>query len=250
MDNIDDIISLQSPYKRNSLMQKIHYTIDRKLSTLSSFEENVQDYVRLLKGNKTYVEEKLKSDPYYFLNKSKLHKPKYMLIGCCDARVPPNEITMTDPGEIFIHRNVANQVLCSDLNCMSTIQYAIEHLNVEHIIVMGHTKCGGIRAAINCEPLGLIDQWLQHIRETAVKYRSELDYITDELEFENKLIELNVREQALNIYKISFVQKAIKDGRKVQVHGWICDIETGMIKELTLSNSDWEDIESYFKYDF
>jgi carbonic anhydrase len=132
---------------------------------------------------------------------------------------------------------------------MSTLQYAIEHLKVDHVIVMGHTKCGGIKAAIACESLGLIDQWLQHIREVAVKHRKELDNISDEKEFEQKLTELNVREQALNVYKLSWVQKAMIE-RKVQIHGWICDIETGLIKELALSNDDWDEIESYFKYDF
>ncbi len=114
---------------------------------------------------------------------------------------------------------------------------------------MGHTKCGGIKAAIACEPLGLIDQWLQHIREVAVKHRKELDCINDEKEFEHKLTELNVREQALNLHKLTWVQKAMME-RRVQIHGWICDIETGLIKELALSRDDWDEIEGYFKYDF
>ena len=221
----------------------------RKSSKFLLEDLAVPDYVRLLNGNKDYVKEKTKEDPDYFLKKSLTQTPKYFLIGCSDSRVPPNELTKTEPGEIFIHRNVANQVLCSDLNCMSTLQYAIEYLKVDHIIVMGHTMCGGIKAAIACEPLGLIDQWLQHIREVAVKHKKDLDKITDEKEFELKLTELNVREQALNLYKLTWVQKAMLE-RKVQIHGWVCDIETGIIKELVLSRDEWDEIESYFKYDF
>lgn len=195
------------------------------------------------------MKEKTEEDPDFFLKRSKTQKPKYFLIGCADSRVPPNELTRTEPGEIFIHRNVANQVMCSDLNCMTTLQYAVEHLEVEHIIVMGHTKCGGIKAAIGSESLGLIDHWLQNIREVAVKHKKELDQIKDEEEFLVKLTELSVKEQALNLHKISWVQKAIIE-RSLQVHGWLCDIETGLIKELTLSSNDWDDIERYFKYEF
>ncbi len=219
-------------------------------NSLENSEEYKSTYLRLLEGNKAYVEEKTQDNPEYFRELAKTQKPKYLLIGCSDSRVPPNELTKTDPGEIFIHRNIANQVLTSDLNCMSVIQFAVEHLKVEHIIVMGHTKCGGVIAANKNHHLGLIDQWLNNIRDVAHNYKEELSKIEDKDEFIKSLTELNVKHQALNVCKTSFVQNAWNKGVNLHVHGWICDIETGLIKDLTVTNQDWENIRNIYSYKF
>lgn len=209
-----------------------------------------KSYARLINGNREYVKNKTSEDDNFFKSRAESQKPKYLLIGCADSRVPPNELTGTEPGEIFIHRNVANLVISSDLNCMSTIQYAVQYLKVEHIIVMGHTKCGGVMACTQSNNLGMIDQWIQHIRDIAVAHKSELENIKDEKEFVNKLIEINVREQALNVCKNQFVQKAWAEGRDLRVHGWLCDIETGLINDLDIANNDWNKIKSFYKYNF
>jgi carbonic anhydrase len=221
-----------------------------KQKPIDTLEKEYQEYKNLLISNKKYVEEKTILDKDYFKRRAKTQTPRYMLIGCSDSRVPPNELTKTEPGEIFIHRNVANQVISSDINCMSTIQFAVEYLKVEHVIVMGHSKCGGIIAAIRYKHLGLIDQWLQHIRDVAVTNRAILEGISDENEFFQKLTEINTLEQAVNVCKTPYVQKAWDEGRKLQVHGWVYDIETGYIKDLEIGNKEWKNIEKYFKYEF
>lgn len=219
-------------------------------SNIEHSQEYQSAYSRLLEGNKQYVSEKTHNNPNYFKELSKTQTPKYLLIGCSDSRVPPNELTKTDPGEIFIHRNIANQVLVSDLNCMSVIQFAVEVLKVEHVIVMGHTKCGGVIAANKNQHLGLIDQWLNNIRDVANLYRDDLSKAENPDEFIKSLTELNVKHQALNVCKTSFVQNAWKRGANLHVHGWICDIESGLIKDLTVTNEDWEKIKHTYSYKF
>lgn len=240
--------SMSSKFTLRDLLRKGKDT-DHSHTCKIDYDVN-KPQTRLLELNKQYVEEKTKTDPNYFKTRALTQQPKYLLIGCADSRVPPNEMTKTEPGEIFIHRNVANLVISSDLNCMSTIQYAVEYLKVEHVIVMGHTKCGGILAASKCDHLGLINQWLQHIRDIATIHREQLDHLTDENEFLNKLTELNIRHQALNVCKTPFVQKAWADGRDLKVHAWLCDIETGHIKDLDVVNSDWKLVENYYKIKF
>jgi carbonic anhydrase len=210
-----------------------------------------QDYLKLLENNKKYVDSKLAEDPLYFKKRAAVQKPKYMIIGCADSRVPPNEMTNTSPGEIFIHRNVANLVVSSDVNCMSTVQFAIEGLGVEHIIVLGHTKCGGVKASVECNHIGLIDQWLQHIRDVAVNNRAELEKYPNKEDFIERLAELNAKQQALNLCKTPFVQRAWEQGKKLQVHAWICNIETGILKDLDLKVSEeWTKISRYYKFNF
>jgi carbonic anhydrase len=216
-----------------------------------SIKENYHhSYNRLLKGNRHFVREKLKENPNFFLETSKKQNPKYLLIGCSDSRVSPNEMTKTDPGEIFIHRNIGNQVIFSDLNCMSVLQYAVEHLKVEHIIVMGHTKCGGILASHNKNFKGLIENWLQNIKDIALINKKELDCCSSEEEFLKKLTELNVKTQALNVCKTPFVQKAWAEGRDLHIHGWLMDIETGLIKDLGITNQDWNKIRHIYDFKF
>lgn len=209
-----------------------------------------EDYNRLIAGNREYVKEKTEEDANYFKNRAKTQTPKYLMIGCSDSRVPPNELTKTEPGEIFIHRNIANQVISSDLNCMSVIQYAVEYLKVEHVIVMGHTKCGGVIAANAKGNLGLIDQWLENIKTVALLKKDELAKCTNQEEFIKKLTELNVKVQALNVCKTPFVQKAWKEGRKLHVHAWLTDIETGLITDLSVDNKDWNEIKHIYNIRF
>lgn len=225
----------------------VYKNTSQSTTTKSSFRKA---YNRLLEGNKEYVKQKMMQDPEYFNELGKSQKPKYLLIGCSDSRVPPNEMTKTDPGEIFIHRNIANQVIFSDLNCMSVIQYAVEHLKVEHIIVMGHTKCGGVISSNNKKFKGLIENWLQNIKDIALTYKKELDECQDEEEFIRKLTILNVRTQALNVCKTPFVQKAWSEGRFLHIHAWLMDIDTGLIHDLNITNNDWNEIRHIYDFIF
>lgn len=213
-------------------------------------EEYKKSYLRLLEGNVKFVNEKKKTDPNYFKKLSAVHKPKYFLIGCSDSRVPPNELTNTEPGEIFIHRNIANQVKSCDFGCMSALKYVVEFLKVEHIIVMGHTNCGGIIAANQNKSLGVIDYWLQSIRDVALSHKVELSRIKEEKDFVLKLTEFNVKQQTLNVCKSSILQRAWSQGRVIRVSGWLCDIETGLIRDLDVEQQEWENIKDIYGYDF
>ena len=248
-DNLFNIITNQNTCKHHLTEEKIRMGISS--SEGMKINPNYEDtYMRLIEGNREYVEEKTKVNATYFKDLSLTQTPKYLLIGCSDSRVPPNEMTKTEPGEIFIHRNIANQVIFSDINCMSVIQYAVDYLKVEHIIVMGHTKCGGIIAANNKMFKGLIESWLQNIKDVALQNKAELDKYTDEDEFIKKLTELNVKAQALNVCKSPYVQKAWAEGRDLHVHGWLCDIETGLIKDLAVTNKDWNEIKNIYNFKF
>lgn len=207
-------------------------------------------YSRLLEGNKKYVMEKTMLNPNYFKERAGKQTPKYLLIGCSDSRVPPNEMTNTEPGEVFIHRNIANQVIFSDLNCMSVLQYAVEHLKVEHVIVMGHTKCGGIIASKDKNYKGLIENWLQNIKDVAHLYKVDLDNCKNEEEYFKKLTILNVKSQVLNVCKTPYVQRAWAQNQNLHVHGWLIDIETGLIKDLGVTNKEWNQIKNCYEFDF
>lgn len=248
-DTSKDIFGSLKSLKSGNSNNEINMGIRLNSDTPSS-NENYQRYMKLITGNKEYVAEKMKENPDYFRNLAKTQTPKYLLIGCSDSRVPPNEITKTNPGEIFIHRNIANQVNHSDLNCMSVIQYAVENLGINHIIVMGHTHCGGIKAANEKKYLGLIQQWLTPIKDMAIQNKDELLNQTDKVDFIERLTEINVKMQCLNVCKTPFVQKAWKEGRDIHVSGWLMDIETGLIKDLTITNKEWNDIKSVYDYNF
>lgn len=207
-------------------------------------------YNRLIEGNRKYVLEKTMNNPNFFKDRAKTQTPKYLLIGCSDSRVPPNEMTMTEPGEMFIHRNIANQVIYSDLNCMSVLQFGIEHLKVEHIIVLGHTKCGGIIASKNKKYKGLIENWLQNIRDVAFMNKEELDKCKTEEEYFKKLTILNVRAQVLNVCKTPYVQKAWSENHNLHIHGWMIDIDTGLINDLGVTNKEWNKIKDCYEFDF
>jgi carbonic anhydrase len=188
----------------------------------------------LFENNRKWAEKIKKSDPDFFARLSRQQKPEYLWIGCSDSRVSSNQIVDLMPGEIFVHRNIANVVSHTDLNCLSVIQYAVEVLKIKHIIVCGHYGCGGIKAALGKKAIGLIDTWLQHIKDVYRYHQEKLDAIADETEKLNRLCELNVIEQVANVSSTSIVQKAWESGQELSVHGWIYSIEDGIINDLNV----------------
>lgn len=189
-------------------------------------------YERLLLENKAWAAEKLQDDPEFFSRLSHLQTPEFLWIGCSDSRVPANEITGTQPGEIFVHRNIANMVVHTDLNLLSVLQYAVEVLHVKHIIVCGHYGCGGVKAALTQHNFGIINKWLRNIKDVYRIHRDEVDSLKTNDERVDKLIELNVQEQVMNLAKTSIVQKAWKNQHYPHLHGWVYSIENGIIKSI------------------
>eukprot|EP01116_Phalansterium_solitarium_P002824 TRINITY_DN1310_c0_g2_i1.p1 TRINITY_DN1310_c0_g2~~TRINITY_DN1310_c0_g2_i1.p1 ORF type:complete len:293 (-),score=63.89 TRINITY_DN1310_c0_g2_i1:144-1022(-) len=203
----------------------------KESSEFSLVHSKNEMYNALLTNNKDWVRTKLSSDPSYFKNLAKGQQPNFLLIGCSDSRVPPDQLTKTQPGEMFIHRNVANLVLPSDTNCMSVLQYAVEVLGVKHVIVMGHYGCGGVAAAMSRTSFGLIDKWLSNIKDIYRLYKNEVDALPRDQQVA-RMVELNVQEQCINLHKTNIMQQAWKKGREVSIHGWVCNIETGLIHDL------------------
>ena len=191
----------------------------------------MKSYEILLQDNKAWAEAKLKNDPDYFNRLLHVQTPEFLWIGCSDSRVPANEITGTQPGEIFVHRNVANLVINTDVNLLSVLDFAVNHLKVKHVIVCGHYGCGGIRAAItNHDFKQVLNMWLRNIKDVYRIYRKELDGINDAEEKENRLTELNVQEQVFNLAKTSIIQKAWKAEQRPDLHGWVYGLKDGLIK--------------------
>lgn len=209
----------------------------------------MKEYKKLLLSNKAWASERLKLDEHYFDTLSKDQNPLFLWIGCADSRVPAEEITHADPGEIFVHRNVANMVVHTDMNLLSVLQYAVEVLKIKHIIVCGHYNCGGVKAAMTNKDFGLINKWLRNIKEVYQKHYDELQAIENEQSRFNTLVELNVKEQIQNLAKTSIVQKAWKNSQLPHLHGWVFDIHQGKIKEVVnISAGEWEN--PVFKYEF
>ena len=192
----------------------------------------MKSYERLLEENKGWAERKVKEDPEFFSRLVNVQTPEFLWIGCSDSRVPPNEITQTNPGEIFIHRNIANMVVHTDLNMLSVLEYAVNVLKVKHIIVCGHYGCGGVKAAMTRKSIGLINKWLRNIKDVYRFHREEVDAIDSEDGRTNRLIELNVQEQVMNLAKTSIVQKAWKERQAPHLHGWVYDLHDGVIKNI------------------
>jgi carbonic anhydrase len=205
-------------------------------------------YNRLLDGNKKWASEKLKQDPNYFKDLSLGQNPEYLWIGCSDSRVPANEITGTKAGEIFVHRNIANVVVHTDMNLLSVLYFAVEVLRVKHVIVCGHYGCGGVIAAMDNKDNGFVNNWLRNIKEVYEKYSVELNAISDLKQRENRLVELNVIEQVHNLAKTKIVQQAWKR-RELQVHGWVYGFDNGLIKDLKVMVDEISDLEPIFRYD-
>ncbi len=192
----------------------------------------MKSYERLLLENKAWASEAIKDDPEFFERLAHVQTPEFLWVGCSDSRVPPNEITGTRPGEIFIHRNIANMVVHTDLNLLSVLEYAVNHLKVKHIIVCGHYNCGGVKAAMTHHNFGIINKWIRNIKDVYRIHRQEIDALPSEEERTNRLIEFNVIEQVNNLAKTSIVQKAWKDDNRPYLHGWVYGLTDGIIKPI------------------
>jgi carbonic anhydrase len=199
----------------------------------------------LLANNRAWAANITAQDPDFFEILSKQQAPQYLWIGCSDSRVPANQIIGVSPGELFVHRNVANVVVHTDLNCLSVMQYAVDVLEVKHLIVCGHYGCGGVQAALNNSRLGLIDNWLRHVQDVRQKHLALLAGI-DATERSNKLCELNVIEQVVNVCQTTIVQNAWERGQELAVHGWIYGLSNGLIRDLNVSTSRQDELASSY----
>ncbi|ATL49841.1 carbonic anhydrase [Chitinophaga caeni] len=187
------------------------------------------DFEQLLKNNKLWAGDRVQQDPEYFKRLSLLQSPKFLWIGCSDSRVPANEITNTEPGEIFVHRNIANMVVHTDLNLLTVMAYAVDHLKVEHVLVVGHYGCGGVKAAMTNQDFGILNRWLNNIKDVYRFHRNELDAIKDEEAKTDRLVELNVKEQVMNLAKTEIIQTAWKKENRPHLHGWVYGLKDGLI---------------------
>lgn len=189
------------------------------------------DIDQIFENNRQWISEKLELDEHYFKNLSKGQNPDILYIGCSDSRVTAEELMGAQPGDVFVHRNIANMVPNTDLSAMSVIDYAVTHLEVGHVVVCGHYYCGGVKAAMEPDDLGPLNPWLRNIRDVYRLHKEELDKMEDEKERYKRLVELNVQEQCINVLKIADVQKAYNEG-SIQVHGWVFDIHSGKLIDL------------------
>jgi carbonic anhydrase len=203
-------------------------------------------YEKLFEGNKIWAEEMLKTDPQFFEKRSKEQRPPVLWIGCSDSRVPANEITRTLPGDIFVHRNVANLVVHTDLSMLSVLDFAVNNLEVTDVIVCGHYGCGGVLAALSNKPLGLVDNWLRNIKDIYRLHQRELDAIKNKEKRADRLVELNVIEQVFNLTKTSIIQQAWMKGKKLAVHGVIYDLKTGILTDIETTMSDQSELPKYY----
>ncbi|MBK0380792.1 carbonate dehydratase [Mucilaginibacter segetis] len=207
------------------------------------------NYQSLLAGNKQFVADALNEDPEFFNTLANGQKPPVLWIGCADSRVPANQITNTQPGEIFVHRNIANMVIHTDMNMLSVLDYAVNVLQVKHVIVVGHYGCGGVIASMSNQQFGLIDNWLRHIKDVYRLHAAELDAIDNEHGRVNRLVELNIMENVNNLCKTSIVQNAWEKGQELSVHGWVYDVGTGIINDLKVSTDNNSEMDDVFKFD-
>jgi carbonic anhydrase len=209
----------------------------------------LKDINKLLLDNKAWAYEKNSVNPKYFIEMAKEQTPKYLWIGCADSRVPPNEVTGSSPGELFVARNVANLVIHTDMNLMSVVEYAVTYLKVRHIIICGHYGCGGVKAAMSPTSFGMINKWIRNIKDTYQLHHLELDKIENENDRFDRLVELNIYEQARNLTHTSIIQKAWHEKRDLFIHGWVYEMKTGHLKELITIDSKF-DIEAIYRYKF
>jgi carbonic anhydrase len=207
-------------------------------------------YHQLLENNKDWVAEKLAINPHYFEKLAAGQKPPVLWIGCSDSRVPANEIIGAEPGEVFVHRNIANMVVHSDMNMLSVLDYAVNALKVRHVIVCGHYGCGGIKAAMGNSSIGIIDNWIRHIKDVYRFHHEELDAIEDERERFNRFVEVNVIEQVMDLAKTSIVQNAWNDGQKLHLHGWVYGLDSGYVTDLGVNFSCDKDLDDVYQLKF
>lgn len=207
-------------------------------------------FEKLLLENKAWAREKVEGDPMYFKRLAALQTPEFLWIGCSDSRVPANEITGTEPGEIFVHRNIANLVVNTDVNLLAVLDYAVNHLKVKHVIVCGHYGCGGVKAAMtNNDFKAVLNMWLRNIKDVYRIHRAELDTIADADKRADKLVELNVQEQLINLAKTSIIQRAWKNENRPILHGWVYGLANGIIKPILDIGPDSPLLEKIYKYD-
>ena len=207
-------------------------------------------YKKILDNNKVWVEESLASDPNYFQDLAKGQTPPLLWIGCSDSRVPANEIIGAKPGEVFVHRNIANMVVHSDMNMLSVLDYAVNVLKVKHILVCGHYGCGGVKAAMSNDSIGIIDNWIRHIKDVYRFHQKTLDDITDDVERFNKFVELNVIEQVYDLSKTSIVQNAWRNGQELTVHGWVYGLNSGFVTDLNVNISSNNELDEVYQLKF
>jgi carbonic anhydrase len=207
-------------------------------------------YKKILDNNKEWVEATLADDPNYFTDLAKGQTPPLLWIGCSDSRVPANEIIGAKPGEVFVHRNIANMVVHSDMNMLSVLDYAVNVLKVKHVLVCGHYGCGGIKAAMGNDSVGIIDNWIRHIKDVYRLHKAELDAIEDETERFNRFVELNVIEQVCDLAKTSIVQSAWKSGQELSLHGWAYGLNSGFVTDLNVNFSSDKDLDDVYQLKF
>lgn len=199
-----------------------------------TIENQMELYNQLLANNKKWVQDRIDEDPEFFQKLANGQKPAILWIGCADSRVPANEITGTKPGEVFVHRNIANMVIHTDMNMLSVLDYAVSILKVRHVIVCGHYGCGGVLAAMDNNQYGFVDNWVRHIKDVYRFYKDELDAIPDMKTRANRFVELNVMEQVHDLAKTSIIQNAWKLGEIPYLHGWVYDVANGLINDLLM----------------
>lgn len=205
------------------------------------------NFDKIFQNNEQWIAEKLAENPNYFSNLSKGQQPEFLYIGCSDSRVTAEDLMGLNPGDVFIHRNIANQVIATDNNVNSVVQYAVEHLKVKHIIVCGHYECGGVKAALNPSDMGQLNSWLQTLRDVYRFHKLELDVIEDTQKRFDRLVELNVREQCINIIKIDHVQRSWYKTGFPKIHGWVFDVKTGKLIDLKLNmEEEFNEIRSIY----
>ena len=202
---------------------------------------------RLFDNNRAWAERINRQDPNFFANLAAQQGPEYLWIGCSDSRVPANQIVGLLPGEVFVHRNVANVVVHADLNCLSVLQFAVDVLKIRHVIVCGHYGCGGVRAAYQDDRIGLVDNWLRHVQDVAQKHRTALDAVASLPDRLNRLCELNVAEQVTNVCQTTVLQDAWMRGQDITVHGWVYALEDGLLRDLAVGASNVAEFEKRYR---
>ena len=207
-------------------------------------------YSQLLENNKKWVENKLDLDPDFFKRLANGQEPPLLWIGCADSRVPANEIIGAQPGEVFVHRNIANMVVHSDMNMLSVLDYAVHALKVKHVIVCGHYGCGGVKAAMSNQSFGLVDNWIRHIKTIYRLHKKELDAIEDENQRFDTFVEINVQEQVSDLAKTSIVQKAWENGQELHLHGWVYGVGSGVVKDLNFNVSSNAEMDEVYQLNF
>lgn len=207
-------------------------------------------YKKILDNNKEWVESQLAIDPEYFKDLAKGQQPPLLWIGCSDSRVPANEIIGAKPGEVFVHRNIANMVIHSDMNMLSVLDYAVNVLKVKHVIVCGHYGCGGVKAAMGNQSIGLIDNWIRHIKDVYRIHENYLNTFEDDEERFNKFVEVNAQEQVFDLAKTSIVQNAWRNGQDLTLHGWTYGLNSGYVTDLAVNMSSNNDLDEVYRLKF